>query len=386
MVDGQAITENVLKQTAGARLYFIDNLRTLLAVLVVMHHAGQPYGPGGGWWIPAEPASAIDTLVLGGFFAINMSFFMGLFFLISAYFVPGSYDRKGAWTFFKDRLIRLGLPIVIFAFAVFPIMIYLLNGFTSFGSFYLGTYLSPGAPDGTGLTFGHLWFLEQLLIFSGLYVAWRVATDRRISLPKVKFPGDLAIVAFAVVMGLAMFAVRIVSPINHWIPVLSFEPAHYPEYVALFVVGVLAYRNDWFRTLPAATGRKWGNIAILLGVALFVLFIIFGGSLTSGGPTVASLAMSLWEAFMCVSMCIALVALFRGRFNIQGKVAKALSDSSFTVYLIHIPVIVFLQYMLIGVSLPNLAKFAIVCLVGVPACFLLSHYIVRRLPFAKYVL
>jgi peptidoglycan/LPS O-acetylase OafA/YrhL len=390
MVGGQTVIESVQRQTTGARLYFIDNLRTLLAVLVVMHHAGQPYGPGGGWWLPAEPASAIDTLILGGFFAVNMSFFMGLFFLISAYFVPGSYDRKGAWTFFKDRMTRLGIPILIFAFAVFPVMLYLLHGVgvTSFTDYYRNTYLSiAGMLEGQGFTIWHLWFLEQLLIFSGLYVLWRKATAGRRGSPlKKPFPGDLAIIAFTVAMGLAMFAVRIVFPVNFWLPFIVFEPAHYPEYIALFAVGLIAYRNDWFSALPASTGRKWGNVAILSSIVLFVLFVIFDGSLIAGGPTVASLAMSLWEAFMCVSMCIGLVALFRGRFNVQGKVAKALSDSSFTVYLIHIPVIVFLQYLLIGTGLPNLVKFAIVCLAGVPACFLLSHYVVRRLPFAKYVL
>ncbi len=78
MLGGEVITE--IKKAAGQRLYYVDNLRTFLAVLVVLHHAGQPYGPGGGWWIPAEPPQPIDTLVLGAFFAINMSFFMGLFF------------------------------------------------------------------------------------------------------------------------------------------------------------------------------------------------------------------------------------------------------------------------------------------------------------------
>lgn len=376
--------------TAVARLYFIDNLRTLLAVLVVMHHAGQPYGPGGGWWIPAEPATAVDTLVLGGFFAVNMAFFMGLFFLISAYFVPGSCDRKGASAFFKDRLARLGIPIVIFSLAVFPAMLYLLHGIgvTSFTGYYWNTYLSiAGLLEGQGFTVWHLWFLEQLLILSGIYALWRKAAWGRGGSPARRpFPGDAAIVAFAVAMGLAMFAVRIVFPVNVWLPIISLEPAHYPEYAALFAVGLVAYRNGWIGAMPEAAGRKWGGVAILSGVALLALFVVFDGALIAGGPTIASLAMSLWEAFMCVSMCIALVALFKGRFDAQGGIAKALSDNAFAVYLIHIPVVVFLQCLLIGTGLPNLAKFAIVCMAGVPACFLLSHYAVRRLPCARYVL
>jgi glucans biosynthesis protein C len=395
-LDGQAVTRavaearNIVMQAAGTRLYYIDNLRILLAVLVVMHHAGQPYGPGGAWWIPSEPSQLIDTLVLGSFFVVNMSFFMGLFFMISAYFVPGSYERKGAATFFKDRLVRLGIPLVVFSMTIFPAMLYLLHGIgvTSFGDYYLHTYLTiAGLLKGQGFTVWHLWFLEQLLIFSGFYVLWRKATGGRQGSPrKIAFPGNFTIATFTIAMGLAMFAARIVFPLNLWLPFISLEPAHYPEYVALFVVGILAFRNDWFNTLPAATAKKWGYVTVVTIITLFPMFAVFGNSITAGGLTLPSLALSLWEAVVCVGMCISLVALFRSRFNFQGKVAKALADNSFTVYLIHVPVIVFLQYLLVGVNVHPLIKFALVCLAGVPACFLLSHYVVRRLPLAKYVL
>jgi peptidoglycan/LPS O-acetylase OafA/YrhL len=48
--------------TASTRIYFIDNLKILLAVLVILHHAAQPYGPGGGWWITSANISIIDML------------------------------------------------------------------------------------------------------------------------------------------------------------------------------------------------------------------------------------------------------------------------------------------------------------------------------------
>jgi glucan biosynthesis protein C len=388
----QAVTEaqTTIKQTAGTRLYFIDNLRILLAVLVVMHHAGQPYGPGGAWWIPSEATQPIDTLVLGSFFAVNMSFFMGLFFMISAYFVPGSYERKGAAVFFKDRLIRLGIPLVVFSMLVFPAMLYLLHGIgvTSFGDYYLHTYLTiDGVLNGQGFTTWHLWFVEQLLIFSGFYVLWRKVTGGRQGSPrKIAFPGSIAIAGFTVALGMAMFAARIVFPLNLWLPFISLEPAHYPEYIALFAAGILAFRNDWFNAMPAATARKWGCITAMAIIGLFPMFAVFGDSIIAGGLTLPSLALSLWEAVVCVGMCISLIALFRGRFNVQGRIAKALSDNSFTVYLIHVPVVVFLQYLLIGVNIHPLIKFALVCLAGVPACFLLSHYVVRRLPYAKQIL
>lgn len=372
-------------RSAKPRLLYLDNLKAFLAILVVMHHAGQPYGPGGSWWIPPEPTQMISLLILGLFFSVNASFFMGLFFMISAYFVPSSYDRKGAITFLKERLVRLGVPMVIFSLGVFPTMIYLLYwiGQASFLDFYRNTYLNFGGPG--SLTLSYLWFLELLLVFSALYVILRVVTGGRSVLPKVKFPTGRVILVFTVVLALSMFIVRIWFPINQWI-LLSVEPADLPEYVAFFAIGILASRNEWLNGLPASTAKKWSRITGIAVPMLLVIFLLFGLSMLDGGLTVASLAYSVWESVVCVGMSISLLALFRVRFNFQGKVAKILADNSFTVYLIHVPIIVFLQYLLIDVNVHPLAKFAVVSLVGVPACFLISNYIIRKLPYVNRVL
>jgi peptidoglycan/LPS O-acetylase OafA/YrhL len=71
-------------------LFFIDNLRIALIMLVIAHHAGQAYGPTGGFWYFENPERAS---ILGAFFTVNRSFFMSLFFMISGYFLPASYDR-----------------------------------------------------------------------------------------------------------------------------------------------------------------------------------------------------------------------------------------------------------------------------------------------------
>jgi fucose 4-O-acetylase-like acetyltransferase len=92
------------------RLFFIDNLRIGLIMLVVAHHVGQAYGPTGGWWYFTSPERAP---VLGAFFTVNRSFFMSLFFMISGYFLPQSFDRKGR-DFLKDRFVRLGIPLLAF--------------------------------------------------------------------------------------------------------------------------------------------------------------------------------------------------------------------------------------------------------------------------------
>jgi glucan biosynthesis protein C len=356
----------VSKMALASRVYFLDNLKVFLTMLVVFHHAAQPYGPGGSWPIASESNSVIDFIVLGVFMAVNMSFFMGLFFMISAYFVPSSLERKGAARFMKDRLFRLGVPIVVSMFAVFPAMAYLL----------------VGQPI---ISLGHLWFLELLLIFSGVYAAcWLL--KRSSSKAKRAFPGNKAIVVFAVAMALVSFIVRIFAPVNYWLPLGLFEPFHLTEYVMMFAAGIVAYREGWIGAIPGATAKLWSRVAILMVVLLLVIGAATDNQQFSGGLTLASLLGSFWEAFMCVSMSIALLALFKNRFNSQGPVAKALANNAYTVYLIHIPVVIFLQSLLVGVPVDSLVKFVIVGVGGVILSFAVSHYMIRRLPYVTYVL
>src|SRR4051794_34014962 len=128
------------------RLNYLDSLKVLLTALVIAHHAGQAYGPTGGRWPIFDPERAA---ILGPFFAVNAAFFMGLFFLISAYFLPASYDRKTTKAFLRDRCIRLGLPLAV-GYAVFTAL--------------------EQQPD-----VAHLWFVGHLLVYGLLYTAWRAA-------------------------------------------------------------------------------------------------------------------------------------------------------------------------------------------------------------------
>jgi len=94
------------------RLLYLDNLKILLISLVILYHVGQGYGPYGGWWF--YMSSQPDKLEwIGRFFAVNASFFMGLFFMISGYFFASSFDKKGFVKYTIDKLRRHGIPLLL---------------------------------------------------------------------------------------------------------------------------------------------------------------------------------------------------------------------------------------------------------------------------------
>ena len=195
------------KVSSKPRLLYIDNLRILLTVLVILHHLGIGYGGPGDWmYNEAGRISDISTILMTLFLAINQSFFMGFFFMVSSYFNPGSVDRKGSTVFLIDRLKRLGIPLLFFLLLIFPLTIYPIAQLEGFGG-TLGRYLSDFYADFNNFTFGPFWFVAVLLLFSTAYVLWRMLAKPSGAPAKSEgeAPGNAAIAAFALVLGVATF-------------------------------------------------------------------------------------------------------------------------------------------------------------------------------------
>jgi glucan biosynthesis protein C len=378
---------------ATSRLLFVDNIRVLLTVLVVLFHLMITYAGTGSWYY-IEGREDFVTGALGAWFlTVNQAFFMGLFLLVSAYFVPGSYDRKGAGRFLKDRLIRLGIPLALYSFIIRPLLGYLdpvrfPNGRPPFWSFVTGNYLRNEAVFGAG----PLWFIETLLIFSILYVLWRLLARPRAAGSDVesRFPGSAIIALFALLLGVAGFLVRLWLPMGWNFTPLNLQFPFFVQYIALFIVGLIAYRRNWLLGLPGNTGRLWLRIAVLF-IFLFWPLLLGGGAIDQGldfflgGWHWQALAYALWESFLCLSMCIGLIYVFRRYANRQSSLASFLSRNAYTTYLVHEMVIIAIAYAARDVALYPLLKWALVALIAVTLCFGLSS-LIRKIPYADRVL
>src|SRR5512136_747712 len=158
-----ATAADAVQAKATTRLLFIDNIRVFLTILVILHHTMIIYAASGNWGLYMEGRQDDITKALGGWFcAVNQAYFMSLFLLISAYFVPGSYDRKGAGQFLKDRLIRLGIPLIVYSWIISPLTYFVVSRVTQGQSLLWWQYL-PGV-SGSLIGNGPLWFVEVLLI------------------------------------------------------------------------------------------------------------------------------------------------------------------------------------------------------------------------------
>jgi glucans biosynthesis protein C len=398
----QSTNQSAVQTTTGkpSRLFFLDHLRAALMIIVVLHHVAMVYGASAPFYYVEPPFTDPDAFrALLVFALINQGWFMGAFFLLSGYFTPGSFDRKGSGSFVKERLLRLGIPLIVYIFVLNPIA-------------ELGVYLMPESltgitdsptlqdyPDLIGL--GPLWFVAMLLIFSFGYAAWRMLT-RNWSPPSMKMPSRfsyLVIGIFILVLALVSFLFRMIVPlgesVNLFVDYLSFPTiAYLPQYLSFFVLGIVAFRHDWFRTLPNHIGIAGFITALVAVVVLFPL--AFSGQWFSleltpvlensmGDGNWQSAVYALWDAAFAVGLCLGLIVFFRHFFNTKQRVGTFLSQQGYTVYIIHIPIIVFLAYAIRDVDLESLPKFGIAAVIIIPTCFIIA-YIIRKLPFASRVL
>ena len=372
------------------RLLSIDNLRTFLISLVILHHLSITYGAAGSWYYNEARLEGLEFLPMLLFVVVNQSFFMGLFFLISAYFTVPSLDRKGNGKFLKDRLVRLGIPILIYYFVLSPITIFLAVRAGGNTELSFLTFLR----EHQGFGFGPMWFVEALLLFTLVYMAVRLLSSGKsaVSAAPLPLPKDGLILLFALGMGLLSFIVRIWLPVGWSLQPFGFQFPHFVQYICLFIVGLLAYRNNWLVQISFQRGIRWFIAAQGL---IFIVFpaLFYLGGLATGGSTDAfvggfhwqSLSYSVWEQVTGVSLIMGLIAIFRKRWNLQGTTARRLSDSAYAAYLIHPPILVGIALVFREMHLYPIFKFVLLAPLTWILVFFMAN-LVRKLPGLRKVL
>ena len=364
------------------RLLYIDNLRLMIVAFVVMHHLAVTYSGIGSWYyIEAPHLDTLSSVWFAIYLLFQQAYFMGLMFMIAGYFVAGSYDKKGFGQFVGGRFKRLVIPTLIYMVAIEPFIDIVELGNRPTG-FSLSGFLS-----GTGV----MWFTAALFIFSLVYGVGRLIARRPapVSGSKLLEPTLGKAVALILIIAVSAFLIRIVQPIGT--SILNMQICFFASYIALFFVGIVAYRNNLFARISYRTGKRWLIGGIALGfAALLVLVIVFTATgstaAAEGGLTWQSAVYSVWESYVAVAVSIGLIVVFREKFNRQSRLVKTLSDNAFAVYMFHPMIIIPVTLLLSPVTLYPILKWIVLCVICVPLCFGATHFVFRRIPLLKDVL
>jgi len=351
-----------------------------------------------GSWYYHEGAvlDMVSKLVFFAYEILSQAFFMGILFFIAAVFVPGAYDRKGPRRFIVDRLVRLGVPTLVFMLIIHPLTMYILerDGVATLGPRGFWAWYGPHLVRGAFLSdSGPLWFAFALLAFSILYGLGRWLIEMVRGPATARTPGaepearavHIGAILLMVAIGTGSFFVRLVQPIGtSW---MNMQVCFFAQYIVLFAAGLWAGRTGFLQTFPVAAGRTWLVLAFALGVPTWFLLMGFGGALRGGeslflgGWHWQAAAFAGWEALFCVSISLGLIALFREKGNVRTTATGLLADTCFGIYVFHTPVLVGASMLLRAVALYPVAK-ALVAGASAWAVSLVIAWLVRRIPAA----
>lgn len=361
---------------SSKKLLYIDNIKVLLTILVVLHHTFIAYSSSKGWYYN-EPSSFLGArAIMTMFVSINQSFFMGCFFLLAAYFTDASYSRKGVSKFIKDRLTRLGIPLVFYSFILTPFMCYLVYYFAKKHHITYFEYLSG---YDSWIDVGVTWFVAALLLFTLIYVIakmiFKVSWNKTMVVPNSK-----TILLFAFALGIISFLVRIIFPVGWVLEPIGFQLGHFPQYIALFIIGLLAAKNNWFDELSEKTGRQLKRSAYLC-LLFFPVFFIISFKLNTpsswfcGGLHWQALLYAVWEQWIGISIVTALLIKGKTNWNTSSKLLTKASRSSFAVYIFHPLVIIIFTLAIRNWAIDPVIKLLVVAPLIVLGSFVLGSLI-----------
>jgi glucan biosynthesis protein C len=381
------------------RLAWIDNLRWLVIVMVVVIHVCATYSGLGSWYYHEEARLDVASqIVFYAYEIFSQSFFMGFLFLLAGHFVPSAYERKGFGRFALDRLVRLGGPTAVFMFVLHPLTEFIKKAFlvpplrlADIPAFY-GGYLGS-------LRFfretGPLWFALALLVFTLAYAGTRRLAECFGARPQEKLrtarPGRLrraapthgTVVALIGLLAAASYLARLVQPIgSSW---YNMQLCFFPQYVILFLIGLWSRRSGFLSSVPFGFGMRWFRLALAAGIPAWAVLLVSGGLFSGnleafgGGLHWQAAAYALWEAFFCVGVSLGLIVLYRERANLRSRFTGFLADNNFGVYVFHTPILVAVSLALRNQAAQPLAKALLVAALVLPACFLFAA-LVRRVP------
>ena len=385
--------------TAAAPRYHValGYLRAFLTALVVGHHAALAYHPFAPparplatppyWWAAFPVVDGQRSMALALFVGFNDVFFMALMFLLSGLFFWPSLQRKGAGAFLRERARRLGVPFLVAAALLAPLAYFPSyvtgNGDTSLAGFArawlaLGTW--PAGPA---------WFIWVLLAFDTAAAAltrvigdWPAALARRLAgvlKRPAAFFGWLLLVSFAAYAPLAL----LVGPI-HWTALgpFAFQTSRILLYAVYFAAGAAVGALGVETAFPERSGalaRRWWlwTIGALVAFAATIPAAIAGAAHPTSRPVLLAGAAAFVAS--CAASSFAALALFL-RFATRARPSlDGLRDQAYGVYLLHYPIVSWLQLGLLGLAAPGLAKFGAVW-IGALALTVAVVAALRRIP------
>ncbi|EPE35660.1 acyltransferase 3 [Glarea lozoyensis ATCC 20868] len=337
------------------RLYHLDNLRTSLTGLVILHHVSVPYGGLGLWPYQSRFHNTGSSPSLVVFNAVNQSFFMGSFFFLSGIMSSTSLRRRWTEEFLRTKWMKLGIPVVVSSLLGPPFQTAIQRLFEGkvVGWDILVTHLK-------GLTGvkGSVWYPAVLMVFDTLYTIMP-------KVPRLSFGPAMSLNI------LAAFLLRLKYPTGTTLAPLNVQPGYLPQYIISYLLGTITPipTGDTPSLLTRRQMKTLLGASIASGVSMLVLVRSYPLSSMNGGWNWLALAYAMWNETTGAVIASVVLDTFR-KSSWATKKWSNIGEYSYAAFLVHQPVCITIQYALDGWEAGGVVKTIVVGGVGVVGSWL----------------
>ena len=367
------MTSNEKNFKQGRRIHWMDNLRTIIILLVVLYHVGGVYEAAGLWasfWIVDDPNTISWVGIVGIMFDIMV---MPIMFFISGYLTPASLKSVTGWKFIQGRFKRLMIPWAIAVFTLIPLYKVIFLYSRSLPQEHWTTYFHITNPNSQNW----LWFLPVLFAFDMLYLLL-AKLNIKISNVSLKW----AVMGTFLIGLVYSFVIGGLLGFRSWTltPLIDFENERLLLYFMTFLLGVLSYRQEIFAEKPksktlytVASSVAWLPVTGHIFARLWPFFYPNPAEFP-----ITPLYRLVWHlSFYLALLCMQYIMIesFWRYLDKPGKLWSVLSRNSYGVYIIHVIMIGIFGTLLLNTGLPALVKYPLL---------ILSTYLVSNLIVSGY--
>lgn len=358
--------------STSPRLHGLDALRGGALLLGIVLHATLAYVPGFPWLVRDD-----STTPAFGVLSMWIHLFrMPLFLFIAGFFAHLSLERRGTRSFVKDRLKRIGLPFVVFA----PLCLIALIAVGAWAS-TKQNMAPPEPPAGIPLWLlilspGHLWFLWTLLqlyaiVLVGRWIVRHIPGASGLSRTAgdiLTRPGGVLLAAIPYWIAIEATGKVVGGPVTlipEWPSTVAFLGA--------FLVGWCCWAHPDALT---RLRRQW-PVHLALAVLLTAFALAQLGLTIQMEATIepwwlrAALALAVWL------WCYGLTGLCLQVFAGENPAIRYVADSSYWLYIVHLPLVIALQVLLLDLPWPAGLKALVVIIVALAILLASYHWLVR---------
>ncbi len=358
------------------RIHALDALRAVMMMLGIVLHATEPYSLGTDAFWPKDPHSR--SALMNYIFGIIHVFRMPIFFLIAGFFGALLYYERGPKSMLKNRFSRVVLPFFVFLLFLHPIIV-------SAFSFTESAFETKVSPIVTTLSVlpritYHLWFLYYLIFITVL--SFGLATCMR-RIPSVSRFVQRSFnwlmrrrLFFILTLSIVVFAL-LVWMWDTWISTsVSFTP-NLPVLVAysvFYFFGWVLFKSRGLLDSFLKFDRQYLGLAVLVFTGKEIYHSAMG-----------DVVYGALNAIVVWFFVFGFIGVFMRMFSNHSSSLRYISDASYWVYLIHLPLTGFIPGLLVDLPVSAFVKFLIVVALTTVFSFATYHTLVRGTFIGKFL-